>query len=66
MQLYNISIFCTNIKIPTFGFLSILRDWRVHREARGHQGAFWSKQCKICVLQQKVSFLRDIINIIKI
>ena len=34
-----------NFKKTTFRFLSILRDWRVHREARGAQGAFWIQKC---------------------
>ena len=37
----------------TFRLLSFLRGCRVHREARGAQGALWSKKCTFCVLERK-------------
>ncbi len=52
-RFHNISIFCKNSKKNTFGFLSYLRVWRVHREARGAQGALWSKKCTFGVLERK-------------
>ena len=37
----------------TFRLLSFLRGCRVHREARGAQGALWSKKSIFCVLERK-------------
>ena len=37
----------------TFRLLSFLRGCRVHREARGAQGALWSKKSTFCVLERK-------------
>ena len=37
----------------TFRLLSFLRGCRVHREARGAQGALWSKKIIFCVLERK-------------